>query len=96
MSKLDLTTENLHEILSRQYLSKVLASLRGIEGSTVRFGETGTGMHPNYERTFPDRLPHTLRGSTHKPYDGTAEFNKESVSRAFTLQEITEAYEKAK
>lgn len=96
MSNLELSVSNLNTVLSKFYLGKVLANLRGVKEATVRFGETGTGRHPNYERIFPNREPHTIRGSTHKSYDGTKEFNKENTSIPFTFEEITNAYNNAK
>lgn len=81
--------------LGRVFLRKVIDHMRGYSESTVRLGETGQGIMPNYQVTFPNGVVRTLRGSSHDAFEQADAFSEERTSRPFSLAEIQAAYERA-
>lgn len=63
--------------------------------SIVRFGETGTGIQPNYQVTFENGQTMTRRGSSHERYESADEFNDKKISQHFTYEQIDSAYHRA-
>lgn len=94
MSKLEWDEGNL-PTLGRVFLRHVIDNMRGREESLVRFGETGQGVQPNYQVTFPNGVTRTIRGSSHEAFEHADEFNSGNVSEAFKLTAIRNAYERA-
>jgi hypothetical protein len=94
VSGIEWREDNLHT-LGRVFLRQVLGNMRELEKSVVRLGETGQGVQPNYQVTFPNGLVRTLRGSSHKAFDQTEEFNATRISEPFTLAQVRNAYERA-
>lgn len=94
MSELEWNEETL-PTLGRFFLRNILNHMRYLKESTVCLGETGQGVMPNYQVTFPNGVTRTLRGSSHKAFEQADTFDKERISRPFSLQEIEAAYEKA-
>jgi hypothetical protein len=89
MSKLNWSESSLSN-LGRIFLRNVLDHMR--EGSIVSFGETGEGIQPNYQVTYPNGVIKTIRGSSHKKFDNADEFNTSKISPAFSLADIQRAY----
>lgn len=81
--------------LGRVFLRNVIDHMRGRSESIVRLGETGQGVLPNYQVTFPNGVTRTLRGSCHDAFEQADAFNEEHISRPFSLEEIQAAYDKA-
>ena len=98
MSGIEWNENNLHT-LGRTFLRHVLDHMRGHEASVVGLGETGTGIQPNYQVTFPNKITRTLRGSSHKAFPieefDVEEFDAKKISQAFTLAQVRTAYERA-
>jgi hypothetical protein len=82
--------DNLHT-LGRVFLRQVLENMRGREESVVRLGETGQGVQPNYQVTFPNGVVRTLRGSSHKAFEQADEFDATRISEPFTLAQVRNA-----
>lgn len=79
--------ENMSK-LGRLFLRNVIDNMRNFEEAKVRFGETGQGIQPNYQVTFPNGIVRTFRGSSHKPFSQAEEFNLDNLSEAFSLEDI--------
>ena len=94
MSRIEWKEDNLHT-LGRVFLRNVLDHLRGHEGSIVRLGETGVGVQPNYQVTFPNGVTRALRGSSHEAFEQTEEFDIDRISQPFTLAQVRAAYEQS-
>lgn len=94
MPKIEWNENNL-PTLGRFFLRRVLDNMRGREDSVVRFGETGQGIQPNYQVTFPNGRIMTLRGSSHEVFEQADEFDSHNVSKAFNLAAIQAAYNQA-
>jgi len=63
------------------------------QDSTVRFGETGEGVFPNYqiERESGERV--LWRGNGHGLWpDGVDEFDQGKISRAFSKKELHDVF----
>jgi len=86
--------DNLHT-LGRHFLRNVLGNMRGNENTLVRFGETGQGIQPNYQVTFPNGVTRVLRGSSHEAFQQVDEFDSGKISQPFNLATVTEAYRKS-
>lgn len=93
MSGIEWNENNLHT-LGRAFLQHVLDHMRGREASIVRLGETGTGVKPNYQVTFPNNVIRALRGSSHNAFP-IEEFDAKNISQPFTLAQVRAAYELA-
>lgn len=95
MNNLEWNENNL-STLGRVFLRNVLDNMRGREESLVRLGETGQGIQPNYQVTFPNGVIRTIRGSLHDAFEHTeTEFDSEKVSVAFNLKAVQNAYDRA-
>lgn len=94
MKAIDWNEGNLNS-LGRVFLRRVLENMRHFEGSSVRLGETGTGVQPNYQVTFPNGNVLTFRGSSHDSFEQADAFNDSRISQSFTLKQVQNAYEKA-
>lgn len=95
MSKIEWNESNLPN-LGRVFLRKVLDNMRPeISNSTVRFGQTGQGIRPNYQVTFENGVTRALNGSSHEAFDGADEFNSENVSGGFSFATIKGAYDRS-
>ncbi len=92
MTGIEWHQHNLHD-LGRIFLRNVIKNMRGYEDALVRFGETGRGIQPNYQVTFINGTTITLRGSSHKPFELTDEFDSARISQPFNLAAVTKAYE---
>jgi hypothetical protein len=77
------------------FLRHVRENMRGREESIVRFGQTGTGVQPNYEVRYPNGVVRPIRGSTHDGFDGPENFDASNLSREFNLRQIDEAIRRA-
>lgn len=86
--------ENNISLLGKSFLSNVISNMRN-DDSVVKFGETGNGIQPNYQITFPNKRVWTLRGSSHETYESKENFNTEKISQAFSLAEIRSALSKS-
>ncbi len=78
--------------LGRIFLRKVLDNMR-LDGSTVRFGETGQGIAPNYQITFSNGLVRVRDGKSHGDFKRVNEFNLNNLSKIFTYADIKKAYD---
>lgn len=94
MSGIEWREDNLH-MLGRLFLLHVLDHMRGREDSVVRLGQTGEGVQPNYQVTFPNGVTRTLRGSSHKSFDQAEEFDSDRISEPFNLAQVQAAYDRA-
>lgn len=94
MSKIEWREDNLHT-LGRVFLRRLLENMRNYEESVVRLGETGQGIQPNYQVTFPNGHVNTLRGASHELFEQAEEFDATRISKPFTLAQVRSAYEKA-
>lgn len=92
MSSIEWTEEAL-PTLGRVFLRNVLVHMRGRPESFVRLGETGQGVQPNYQVTFPNGVTRTLRGSSHEAFEQADAFNEDRISRPFSLAQIQAAYD---
>ena len=92
MKKLNWTEDNLSGF-GRNFLRKVLGNMRDYSESTVRFGETGQGIQPNYQITFPNNRVLTINGSSHKQFSSADEFDENRISSPFTYEQIKKAYQ---
>lgn len=92
MSGLNWNIDNISE-LGKIFLRKVMENMRGYDGSTVWFGETGKGIQPNYQVRFPKGLILTISGASHKQFPNAEKFNDARISQPFTLADIKQAYE---
>jgi hypothetical protein len=81
--------------LGRIFLRNVLSNMRGYEDAKVQFGETGTGVKPNYQVTYPNGLIRAINGSSHDPFVRADEFDSTRISSAFSLQQVKHAYEQS-
>ncbi len=94
MSGIEWNEGNLHT-LGRVFLRHVLEHMRGRDESTVRLGETGTGVQPNYQVTFPNGVTRALRGSSHEAFEQTEVFDDTKISQPFNLAQVRAALERA-
>lgn len=94
MSKLCWNEENLPK-LGRIFLRNVLSNMRGYEDAKVQFGETGTGVKPNYQVTYPNGLVRAINGSSHDPFVRANEFDSTRISNTFSSQQVKCAYEQS-
>lgn len=94
MSKLCWNEENLPK-LGRIFLLNVLSNMRGYEDAKVQFGETGTGVKPNYQVTYPNGLVRAINGSSHDPFVRADEFDSTRISNTFSSQQVKYAYEQS-
>lgn len=78
--------------LGRVFLRNMLDNMRKYEGSTVRLGETGEGVQPNYQVTFPNGVCRTIRGSSHEAFDQAEEFDSNKISEPFSRAQVEAAY----
>jgi hypothetical protein len=90
MSGVKWTIENLAE-LGKLFLGKLKKNLRNDEHATVKLGETGQGIQPNYQVTFSNGVINPYRGSTHKRFEPAKMFDSQKLSAAFSLLEIEAA-----
>ena len=97
MSKLLWTKESVAQ-MGPKFLQSVLSNMgsKNLNG-TVRFGTSGKGEVPNYQvkKEFgpiaPDRCLITVfQSRSHKKYTGTAVFNNDNLSEAFSYADIVE------
>ena len=94
MANLCWTDDNLHT-LGKVFLWKVLDNLRDNEGTTVRFGQTGEGIKPNYEITFANGRVWVLNGASHDTFPDTSTFDPQRVSTPFTRDQVKQAVQRA-
>ena len=80
MSRFIWTKENLPQ-LGLIFLRTVLDNMRE-EGATVRLGNTGQGIKPNYQIRFPN----------HERFNGPATFEEKNLSEPFSYSTIRTAY----
>jgi hypothetical protein len=92
MGKLVWTKSNLCK-LGKVFLRKAMENMR--ENATVKFGETGKGIRPNYQVTFSDGRIMTLNGASHRDFSRVDEFANGHISQAFTFPDIERAYDGA-
>ena len=64
------------------------------EDSQVGFGETGKGISPNYQVTYPNGRTVTRRGSSHEVYEQTDAFDPGKISQPFAYADIQSALER--
>ncbi|QFU21582.1 hypothetical protein FM038_005075 [Shewanella eurypsychrophilus] len=88
MNHLNITLEMLSK-MPALYINEVLKNMRGFQGATVRFGNTGKGIAMNYQITYPNGHIRTIHGKGHKNFEKTDEFNSERISIEFSLKQIT-------
>ena len=88
------TDDNLPE-LGRTFLRNVLQNMRNYEGTTVKFGITGKGIKPNYQVTYPNGVKRNINGASHDEDKRTDEYDKEKISKEFSLAQIQKAYEQS-
>ena len=81
--------------LGKVFLRNVIDHMRGRAESTVCFGETGEGIAPNYQVTFPNGVVRTIRGLSHEAFEQADSFNEGRISRPFSLAEVQAAYDNA-
>lgn len=77
------------------FLRSVRGNMRGREDSSVRFGETGTGVVPNYEVRYPNGVVRPIRGSTHESFESAENFDTSNLSKKFVLKDIDDAIKRA-
>ena len=61
------TEEELRE-LGPDFLNRVLENMRAEEEPSVRFGETGEHIHPNYQIEYSNGEVECFRGDNHQPW----------------------------
>lgn len=86
--------DNLYT-LGRTFLREVLTNMRGFEHSIVNLGETGEGVRPNYQVTFPNGRTIAFNGASHEKYGQTEVFAVARVSQPFTLAQVNLAFQQA-
>jgi len=91
MSAIEWNEEKIKN-LGRTFLREVMRNMRSKE-STVRFGETGQGIAPNYQVTFPNGVVMVRNGISHGSFKQVDEFNLDNLSKIFTYVEIEKAYD---
>ncbi len=84
------TEEELRE-LGPDFLNRVLENMRAEEEPSVRFGETGEHIHPNYQIEYSNGEVECFRGDNHQPWsrqgrDGP--FKERNLSGLFSYQTI--------
>ena len=67
--------------------------MRGYEDALVQFGETGEGVYPNYQITFPNGKKWPINGRSHDSFGDADQFDINKISNPFHLHEIQAAYE---
>lgn len=77
------------KVLTAKYLNKVTGRLNecGAKTATVRFGIMGTGLRPNYEITFGDKVT-AFTGNNHERNMKHAKYKEKNLSRIYTYAEI--------
>ncbi|KXJ32922.1 hypothetical protein [Pseudomonas sp. HUK17] len=90
MSRFIWTEENLPQ-LGLIFLGKVLDKMRK-EGATVRFGNTGQGIKPNYQVRLPNTVSISFSGLSHKRFNGPDTFEEKNLSEPFSFSTIRTAY----
>ncbi|WP_338545200.1 hypothetical protein V6W80_20070 [Pseudomonas benzopyrenica] len=90
MSKFIWTEENLPQ-LGLIFLRTVLDNMRR-EGATVRFGNTGQGIKPNYQIRFPNNRSISFSGLSHEKFIGPDLFEEKNLSESFPRNVILRAY----
>lgn len=90
MSRFIWTKENLPQ-LGLIFLRTVLDNMRE-EGTTVRFGNTGQGIKPNYQIRFPNTVSISFSGLSHERFNGPATFEEKNLSEPFSYSTIRTAY----
>jgi rRNA pseudouridine-1189 N-methylase Emg1 (Nep1/Mra1 family) len=93
MKKLKWTVDNISD-LGKVFLQKILSNMRGYSDSRVRIGETGEGIQPNYQVTFPNKNVLTICGASHKKFSDVDKFKQTKISRSFDYAEIKVAYQR--
>lgn len=90
MSSFIWTKENLPQ-LGLIFLRTVLDNMRE-EGATVRLGNTGQGIKPNYQVRFPNTVSISFSGLSHERFHGPATFEEKNLSEPFSYSTIRTAY----
>jgi len=73
------------------FLRTVLENMRG-EGATVRFGNTGQGIKPNYQISFSNNRSISFSGLSHEKFNGSDSFEEKNLSESFPYSAIHKAY----
>jgi len=85
------TPQMIVSTLGERFVRSVLINMP--QNSTVRFGETGEGIFPNYQVEDGNGAARLWRGNGHGEWpDGVAEFDAGKVSIAFTKTELSEIF----
>lgn len=79
------------ETLGYEFLECVLGNMEAT--STVRFGQTGTGVRPNYQ-VSSNGLDFTFGGIDHKKFQDES-FTSDHISIPFSYAEVTIAMKNA-
>lgn len=90
MSKFIWTEENLPQ-LGLIFLRTVLDNMRE-EGATVRLGNTGQGIKPNYQIHFSNTISISFSGLSHERFNGSNTFEEKNLSEPFPYSTIRRAY----
>ena len=83
------------ETLGYVFLQKVLDNMDA--ESSVRLGQTGTGVRPNYQVTNASGEVSVFRGSgdIHETFQDVDKFNRDNISIAFSYEEVSVAMKNA-
>jgi hypothetical protein len=80
------------ETLGFLFLQKVLSNMA--TDSSVRFGQTGKGIRPNYQVTYANGEIAVFRG-THETFQDIDKFNRDNISIAFSYEDVLLAMKNA-
>lgn len=82
--------ESIVDTLGEKYVHALLGNMPG--GATVRLGETGDGIAPNYQVESEGSVT-LFRGSSHRPWTGgQAAFDRGKISARFERQRILDTF----
>lgn len=90
MSRFIWNEENLPQ-LGLIFLRTVLDNMRK-EGATVRLGNTGHGIKPNYQINLPNNRTLSFSGLSHERFNGPDAFEEKNLSEPFSYSTIRTAY----
>ena len=94
MSALSWSEKNL-SILGRKFLRNVLNNMRNYQEATVQFGQTGLGVSPHYQITFPNGNKWAIDGRSHDTFSRADDFDIKNISIPFSLSQVESAYKKS-
>lgn len=91
MKNIDWTVQKMAALLGKHFLGKMLGHFRGNREATVRLGEMGAGIMPNYQIRLSDNVVNTYRGASHKRFEQAEFFDPDHLSQPFSYSDIEEA-----